>query len=428
LYASTLAMSWPPTADELARLRETLAWVVERSPYYRRVFAEHGIGPGELRTYDDVRRRVPRLAKTDLVESQRAHPPFGEFLTCARREFASVHTSPGPIYIPRLASEKGGTPVLAEAIQAMGVGPGDIAHVTLSYHIMPGGLRLHRAFEEAGCAVINGGTGQSRLQVEVARAWGATVYAGTPSFLANLGDTAREMGLDPRRDLSYRVGFSTAELLTPKLRRDLEETFGIELFDHCGEAQIGPLAGECRVHEGMHLHALDLFCEFLDPETGEPVGPGGTGELVATQLGPRALPLVRYAPGDVFRLLDGPCACGDRSLRVVFVGQKGAIRKIKGVLVHPAQVHQALSEFPEVRRFQIVVDHPEGQRYERARLRLGVASEPADPTGYAARVAERVKAAALISMDVELVLEAEVPEGAAAPRFAEAMVDLRHPR
>ena len=426
MYASVLGMAWPPTPEETARLDETLAWVAERSPYYRRIFAERGIGPGDFRTYDQVRRRVPRLAKTDLVENQRAHPPFGEFLTCERREFASVHTSPGPIYIPRIAAEKGGTAVLAESIHAMGVGPGDVAHVTLSYHVMPGGLRLHRAFEEAGCAVINGGTGQSRLQVEVAHAWGATVYAGTPSFLANLGDTAREMGLDPRRDLTYRVGFSTAELLTPKLRRDLQETFGIELFDHCGEAQIGPLAGECRVHEGMHLHARDLFCEFLDPDTGEPVEPGGTGELVATQLGPRALPLVRYAPGDVFRLLAGACACGDPSLRVVFVGQKGAIRKIKGVLVHPAQVHRALSELPEVSRFQIVVDHPEGQRYDRAVLRVGMTSAPADPVSYAARVAERVKATALIAMDVELVAEADVPEAAAAPRFAEAMIDRRH--
>src|SRR5262249_29468235 len=251
-------------------------------------------------------------------------------------------------------------PVLRESIKAMGVRPGDVAHVTLSYHIMPGGLRLHRAFEEAGCLVLNGGTGNSRLQVELAKAWGATVYAGTPSFLANLGDTARELGLDPRRDLSYRVGFSTAEALTPALRRDLQDTFGIELFDHCGEAQIGPLAGECRVHDGMHLHALDLFCEFLDPETGEPVGEGGTGELVATQLGPRALPLVRYAPGDVFRLLPAGGAGGGASPRAGFVGQVGAIRKIKGRLVHPAQVHRAMSEFPAVRRVPSVVRPPAG--------------------------------------------------------------------
>lgn len=418
-------MHWPPTAEQFAELRETLAWVHEHSPYYRSLFDVAGVRPSELKTYDEFRTRVPRTAKPDLVANQRAHPPFGEFLAVPREQFGSLHTSPGPIFIPRLPQERGGTPVLKEAIKAMGVRPGEVAHVTLSYHIMPGGLRLHRAFEEAGCLVINGGTGASQLQVEVARAWRATVYAGTPSFLANLGDTARQMGLEPRRDLSYRVGFSTAEALTPQLRHELHDIFGIELFDHCGEAQIGPLAGECRVHEGMHLHARDLFCEFLDPESGEPVEPGGIGEIVATQLGPRALPLVRYAPGDAFRLLEGACACGDPAPRIVFVGQVGAIRKIKGVLVHPAQVHKVTSAFPELGRFQIVVEHPEGQRYDRAVLRAGTRQTPADPEGMKRELAARLKATVLIQMEIELVPEADIPEAAAGPRFAEAMIDRR---
>jgi len=417
--------SWPPTPDDLAHLRDTLSWVHERSPYYRRLLDGAGVRPAALQTYDEFRTRVPRLEKTELAANQRAHPPFGELLAAPREEFASLHTSPGPIYIPRLAEERGGTPVLVDAIRSMGVRRGEVAHVTLSYHIMPGGLRLHRAFEEYGCLVINGGTGASRLQVQVARDYGASVYAGTPSFLANLGDTAREMGLDPRRDLHYRVGFSTAEALTPRLRRDLGDTFGIELFDHCGEAQIGPLAGECRAHEGMHLHARDLFCEFLDPETGEPVGPGAVGELVATQLGPHALPLVRYAPRDAFRLLAGACPCGDPSQRLVFVGQVGVIKKIKGVLVHPAQVHAVTSQFPELGRFQIVVEHPEGARYDRAVLRAGTVVPPADPDALRRALAERLKATVLIGMEVELVPEAEVPEAAGPPRFAEAMVDRR---
>jgi phenylacetate-CoA ligase len=421
-----MASSWPPSAESFAELRDTLAWVQQNSPYYRRLFDAAGVKVGDLRSYDDVRRRVPRTAKADLVTNQREHPPFGEFLAVPRERFASLHTSPGPIFIPRLAEEKGGTPVLKEAVRAMGVKPGEVAHVTLSYHIMPGGLRLHRAFEEAGCLVINGGTGASRLQVEVARAWGASVYAGTPSFLANLGETAREMGLDPRRDLHYRVGFSTAEALTPKLRGDLHESFGIELFDHCGEAQIGPLAGECRVHEGMHLHARDLFCEFLDPESGEPAEPGGIGEIVATQLGPRALPLVRYAPGDAFRLLADPCPCGDPSLRIVFVGQVGVIKKVKGVLIHPAQVQKVLAAFPGLGRFQIILDHPQGARYERAVLRVGISGDVPEAQRLKAEVAAQLKATVLISMDVELVPEAEIPEAAAGPRFAEAFVDARH--
>jgi phenylacetate-CoA ligase len=171
-------MSWPPTTEAFARLQETLDWVYAHSPYYRRLFDAAGVHPGDLRSYEEFRALVPRTAKAELVANQRAHPPFGEFLAAPRSRFGSLHTSPGPIFIPRLPEERGGTPVLKAAIEAMGVRPGEVVHVTLSYHVMPGGLRLHRAFEEAGCLVINGGTGASRLQVEVASAWQATVYAG----------------------------------------------------------------------------------------------------------------------------------------------------------------------------------------------------------------------------------------------------------
>ncbi len=418
-------IGWPPPAAAVARLRETLAWVYERSPYYRRLFDIAGVTPAALVSYDVFRRHVPRTYKTDLAASQRAHPPFGEFLAVARNEVVSLHTSPGPIYIPRLAAERGGAPVLQETIRAMGVRAGEVAHVTLSYHIMPGGLRLHRAIEECGCLVINGGTGATRLQVQLARDYGASVYAGTPSFLATLGSTAREMGLDPRRDLRYRVGFSTAEALTPASRRDLQDTFGIELFDHCGEAQIGPLAGECRAHDGMHVHARDLFLEFLDPENGEPAEPGGVGEIVATHLGARALPLVRYAPGDAFRLLGDPCPCGKRALRLRFVGQVGAIRKIKGVLVHPAQVHAVTSEFAGLGRFQIVIEAGEGRRRERAVLLAGTRAALATPDELRRRLAARLKETVLIGMDVELVPEGDIPETAGPPDFAEAIVDRR---
>ena len=379
---------WPPSDAAVARVRETLGWVYERSPYYRRVLDAAGVRPAAVVSYEDFRRQIPLTEKTTLAASQRARPPFGEFLAVVRADIVSLHTSPGPIYIPRLAGEPGGTPVLVRALRQIGVHVGDVAHVTLSYHVMPGGLRLHRAFEECGCLVINGGTGASRFQVQIARDYGASIYAGTASFLATLAATAREMGLDPRRDLHYRIGFSTAEALLPGPRRELESTFGIELFDHCGEAQIGPLAGECRAHDGMHLHARNVFLEFLDPESGAPAAPGEIGEVVATLLGQRALPLVRYAPRDAFRLLAGTCPCGDPSPRVRFVGQVGAIRKVRGVLVHPAQVHAVTSGFADLGRFQIVLERATDGGRERVVLRAGTAA-PGGGTTAAAPTAGR---------------------------------------
>ena len=409
------------TFGEFTRLRETLAWVRDRSPFYRERLA----AVGAIDDYESFRTQVARTTKTDVAAEQRSAPPYGRLLAVPTVQIAVVHSSPGPIYIPRTAAEQGGTPVLVHALETIGVRRGDVAHVTLSYHVMPGGLRLHRAFEERGCIVINGGTGASELQVQIARELGATVYAGTPSFFANLLDTARKLGLEPRRDLRYRIGFSTAQALTPALRRELESGFGVELFDHCGEALIGPVAGECRAHRGMHLHEGELFLEFLDPQSGEPVGEGEVGEVVATHLGRRALPLVRYAPGDAYRLLAGSCPCGDPSPRVEFVGQVGVIRKVKGVLVHPAQVAQLLGEFPEAGRFQIVVDRPEGQRYERATLRIGLRDglAGADAAEWRRRVAERVKQHMLVQMEVECCDEAAIPQSAAAPGFKDAIVE-----
>ena len=104
------------------------------------------------------------------------------------------------------------------------------------------------------------------------------------------------------------------------------------------------------------------------------------------------------------------------------------VRKVKGVLVHPAQVARLLAEFPEAGRFQIVVDRPQGQRYERATLRIALRDRLAreDDAEWRRRVAERVKQQILLQMDIECCEEAAIPETAAAPAFKDAIVDRTH--
>jgi phenylacetate-CoA ligase len=391
----TAGQSTPGAWDQV---RDALLRVARDSPFYRDKLVAAGVRGEEIDSLDDFRRLVPLTRKSEVPAAQKTAPPFGPMVAVPAERIASVSISPGPLYIPRTADEPTGVEALHESLRHMGVRRDDVAHVTLSYHIMPGGLRMHRAFESFGCRVINGGVGNSELQAQIASALGATVYVGTPSFLATLADAAEQQQLP----LRYRLGFSTAEALTPALRTSLRERLGVELFDHCGEAVMGPLAGECHAHDGMHLHAREMFVEFLDPESGAPVAPGGIGEVAVTQLGARAMPLLRYAPGDVFRTYAEPCPCGDPSPRVAFVGQVGGIRKIKGVLVHPAQVKQTLAHFPNLGAFQIEVDHPPGERYDTAVIRIACA-EPS--SGLAAQVRDRLKAHILITMDVDLVSE-----------------------
>src|SRR5207245_10048360 len=151
-------------------------------------------------------------------------------------------------------------------------------------------------------------------------------------------------------------------------------------------------------------------------------GSRGGGERGAAPAERHAHPLVRYAPRDAYRLLPGTCPCGSSAPRVAFVGQVGAIKKIKGVLVHPAQIHAVTSQFPELGRFQIVVEHPAGERYERATLRAGTVRPPADADALRRTRPERLKATGLIQMEVALLPEGDVPETAGPPGFAEAVV------
>lgn len=404
-------MSHIPSDAAWEQVRDALARLERDSPFYAAKLSGAGVRAADVRTPDDFR-RVPLTRKPEVPAAQKEAPPFGPLLAVPRERIASIAISPGPLYIPRTADEPTGIEALHESLRQMGVHAGDVAHVTLSYHIMPGGLRMQRAFEQFGCQVINGGVGNSELQVQIASTLGATVYVGTPSFLATLAEVAAQQG----RRLQYRLGFSTAEALTPPLRRSLQAQLGLELFDHCGEAVIGPLAGECRVHDGMHLHQREMWVEFLDPESGEPVAPGDSGEVVVTQLGVRAMPLLRYAPGDVFRTYAEPCPCGDPAPRVAFVGQVGGIRKIKGVLVHPAQVKTALGHFPELGNFQIIVEHPEGARYDSAVIRIGC---DAPSPGLRQQVRDHLKALVLINMDVELVSHTEISAN------AEPVIDRR---
>ena len=418
------AMHWPPTNDEFARLLETLA-------LGRRALA---VLPAHCSTSAGVARRGPRAPTTTFAVACRARrrPTWSPTSArirrsassspCRARSSARCTRRPGRSSSRASPQERGGTPVLTEAIARHG----RAARRRRARHA----LVPHHAGRPAPASRLRGGRlpgDQRRHRRTASCRWrwrapgGATVYAGTPSFLANLGDTAREMGLDPRRDLHYRVGFSTAEALTPALRRELHDTFGIELFDHCGEAQIGPLAGECRAHDGMHLHARDLFCEFLDPETRR----AGRSRAAPASWSRRSSARARCRWCATRRATSSACSPGACAVR----RSVAAHRLRRPGRRHPedqgrarasgAGAPRAVASFPELGRFQIVVEHPAGRALRpRRAARRARARRPADRRRRCARaIAERVKADGADPMDVELVApRPSMPEGAGARR------------
>jgi phenylacetate-CoA ligase len=76
-------------ALQLDRLRDTVAMVYERVPFFRESFDRAGVQPGDLQRLDDLQ-RFPFTRKSDL----RDHYPFGLFAR-PLNEVVRIHGSSG---------------------------------------------------------------------------------------------------------------------------------------------------------------------------------------------------------------------------------------------------------------------------------------------------------------------------------------------
>ena len=81
-------------AFQLDALRRQLARVGRTSSHYRKVFAEVGFEPGDLKSFADLR-RLPFTRKADYVAGLEAQPPFGALAAVEPGEAVRVHFSSG---------------------------------------------------------------------------------------------------------------------------------------------------------------------------------------------------------------------------------------------------------------------------------------------------------------------------------------------
>jgi phenylacetate-coenzyme A ligase PaaK-like adenylate-forming protein len=98
-----------------------------------------------------------------------------------------------------------------------------------------------------------------------------------------------------------------SELLTDSIRAEVRQAFGCDCFDDYSTFEFHHVAYECRQH-AYHIAADNVVVEFL--RDGRPVAAGQQGEILLTGLTNRAMPLLRYAIGDVGAAGIDPCACG----------------------------------------------------------------------------------------------------------------------
>lgn len=339
---------------QLALLREHLEFAYRNSPYYRKSFDEAGVSPSRLTSPTDLR-AFPFVDKTALRDRQLAVPLLGDLLAVPERDVVYVSASSGSTGVPTLSpftaqDFEDFQDVQARLFYQAGMREADRYCHCLNFSLFVGGPDVIGA-QKVGALCIWAGTLPADRLLFLFRQFQPTVTWTTPSYAWYLGETARQQGIDPARDLSLRRIIVAGEPggSIPATRRAIEELWEAELYDFYGISDIfGANAGMCRERDGLHLAEDHHVIEVLDTETGAEVPDGEKGELVLTTLRKHARPMIRFRTGDIVTRDRSTCPCGRTHARIRVHGRTDDMFIVNGVNVFPSDVEVVVRKLGEV--------------------------------------------------------------------------------
>jgi phenylacetate-CoA ligase len=187
-----------------------------------------------------------------------------------------------------------------------------------------------------------------------------TAIVGVPSFLKKLGffldgdkRTAHNNNVSKLVCIGEPLRGGNLEFL--KVAGDLEYLWGAKAYSTYSSSEIVTTFCECTAQAGGHLHP-DLAVVEIVNEKGVVLGPGEKGEVVVTPLGVEGMPFVRFKTGDISFIVDKPCSCGRRTLRLgPILGRKKQMMKVSGTTIYPQAIFSVLDEIEGVKEYYITV-------------------------------------------------------------------------
>lgn len=346
---------------QLQRLKETVSRVYERVEPYRKKMDEAGVKPEDIKTLADLA-KLPFVTKQDMRDNY----PFGLFAV-PKDDLVRIHASSGttgkPTVVGYTQNDLDTWTECVSRIACMGGATShDVAQICFGYGMFTGALGLHYGLENIGAIIVPSSTGNSQKQIMYMQDFETSLLVATPSYALRLAEVAREMGVEPAKDLKVRIALVGSELLTDAMREEMHKYWGKELLitSNYGMSELmGPgVSGECLEHCGMHINEDYFIPEIIDPKTGRVLPAGEQGELVITCIKKEGLPLIRYRTKDITRLFYEKCKCGRTFCRMENLsGRSDDMLKIRGVNVFPSQIEEVILSFEELGpHYEIIIE------------------------------------------------------------------------
>jgi phenylacetate-CoA ligase len=292
--------------------------------------------------------------------------------------------------------------------------PGDRVFFPFSFGPFLGFWAGFEAGPQLGLHCVPGGGMSSQIRLATIEAIQATVVCCTPTYALRLAEINELEQRAPLAGGSVRVLIVAGEPggSIPATRERIERSWGARVIDHHGMTEVGPISFECwESPGGLHVNEAEFIAEVLDPVTSEDVADGQMGELVVTNLGRTASPVIRYRTRDLVVRRSGPCRCGRNWARLEggILARADDMVNIRGVNVYPVGIEAVLRKLPEIVEFRSIVSRPGAMRS----LRVEIEPAPGvdDHAALASKVSYQLREAIGLSVSVHVV------DRGALPRF-----------
>ena len=401
------------------RLSRLLSDLYGRNAFYTNKLDQAGIRLDTLALPADLT-RLPLTTKAELVADQEANPPWGTALTeplASYTRYCQTSSTTGrPLrWVDTNESWQWTLECWKVVYRAARVEPGDRVFFPFSFGPFLGFWAGFEAACQMGLHVVPGGGMSSHMRLGLIDSVGATVVCCTPTYALRLAEVASaDRARRPLTESQVRVLIVAGEPggSIPATRARIEQSWGARVIDHHGLTEVGPLSFECWEAPGfLHVNEGEYICEVLDPLTGLEASYGQPGELVVTNLGRTACPVIRYRTSDVVVKYAEPCPCGRTWLRLAggILARADDMVNVRGVNVYPASIEAVVRRFGDVVEFRSIVSRSGAMRT--LRLEIEVAPDAADRLTRASAVAFGLREALGLTVPVDVV------EAGSLPRF-----------
>ncbi len=341
------------------KLRETITYLNNNSPFYKKLFQTHNINPDKIRELSDLS-LIPPTTKKDLQQSNR------EFLCVPQNKIIDYITTSGILGEPvsfmltdadleRLAYNEYISFICAGGTKE------DIYQLmcTMDRRFMAG-LAYFLGIRKLGAGIIRTGAGVPQLQLETILRFKPTALVAVPSFLVKLIEYAENANVK-LAETSIKKAICIGEPLrnhdfTPNtLANRILQKWDIKLYSTYASTEMASAFTECSFGCGGHHHPELIIVEFLD-ENNNPVSAGELGEVTITTLGIEGMPLLRFKTGDLCYHYSEPCKCGRNTMRLgPIIGRRQQMIKYLGTTIYPNSLYNILNDISGIANFVVEV-------------------------------------------------------------------------